>query len=110
MAEQLFERVAWSARIEEDDGYGNTQSDWQDQFETRAAFTYLRGSESVIAARLEGRQPIIVRVRSSSDTRKITTDWQMRDVRAGTIHAVRSIIPTEDRMWIDITTETGVAS
>lgn len=107
----LRERVAWDVRGLVDDGYGNTVSgDWSEQFQTRAGFTFLRGTEAVIAARLEGRQPVIVRVRASSQTRQITTDWRMRDARSGEAYAVRSIIETDDRAYRDITVERGVAA
>ena len=107
----LYERVAWDVRSVVDDGYGNEVSgDWSEQFRTRAGFTFLRGSEAVIAARLEGRQPVIVRVRASSKTRQITTDWRMRDARTGEVYAVRSVIETEDRAFLDVTVEAGVAA
>lgn len=108
---ELFERVAWAKRGIQSDGYGNeVTGDWEDQFQTRANFKFLRGSEAVIASRLEGKQPVIVRIRANLKTRLIDTDWRMRDVRTGKLYAVRSIIPTQDRAFIDITTETGVAS
>lgn len=107
---RFYHRVAWDLRADADDGYGNTVTDWTEQFQTRAGFTFLRGSEAVIAARLEGRQPVIVRVRVSSRTRQITTDWRMRDARSGEIYAVRSIIETDDRAYRDITVERGVTA
>ena len=107
---RFYHRVAWDRRDVADDGYGNEVADWAEQFQTRAGFTFLRGSEAVIAARLEGRQPVIVRVRVSSQTRQITTDWRMRDARTGEVYAVRSIIETDDRAYRDITVERGVAA
>lgn len=106
----LRERVAFEARTQVDDGYGNSAGAWSERFQRRAGFTFLRGSEAVIASRLQGRQPVIIRVRSDSATRAITTDWQIRDLRTETAYAVRSIIQTSDRMWIDITAESGVAA
>lgn len=119
----LFESVAFDERALQSDGHGNQQEDFVEAFKCRAGFVYLRGTESVIAARLEGRQPIVVRVRASSDTRQIDTDWRMRDLRNGSwagdsgseywdgpVYAVRSVIPTEDRQFIDVTVEKGVAA
>lgn len=121
-AQRLKHKVAFDARADADDGTGNHEGDFVQRFERRAGFTFLRGSESVIAARLEGRQPIVVRVRACSQTRKIDAGWQMRDLRngewvgsgadaywSGPAYAVRSVIPSEDRQWIDVTVESGVA-
>lgn len=120
---QLFERVAFDARASVDDGAGNHEGDFVQRFERRAGFTFLRGSESVIAARLEGRQPIVVRVRACSQTQQINAGWRMRDLRngawagevghqywTGPVYAVRSVIPSGDRQWIDVTVESGVAA
>ena len=109
-AGRLVERVAFDARPAEDDQHGNIESDFVEQFQRRAGFTFLRGGEAVIAARLEGRQPVVVLVRSDSETRLVDTDWQMRDVRTSKVYAVKSIIPSDDRQWLHITVESGVAS
>lgn len=110
-AGQLTERVAWNARgAATGPDYGNTEGDFAEQFQTRAGFTFLRGSEAVIAARLQGRQPVVVRVRATPQTRLIEPDWQMRDVRTGDLYAVRSVAPTADRKWLDVLVERGVAA
>ena len=108
-AGDLRERVAFDERILVDDGYGNMEGHFEEVFQCQAAFTFLRGSEAVIAARLEGRQPVVVRVRATPDTVGIQPDWRMRDVRTGISYAVRSVAPTVDRKWVDVMTETGVA-
>ncbi|MCD1620744.1 head-tail adaptor protein [Salipiger manganoxidans] len=71
---------------------------------------YLRGGESVQAARLDGKQPVVVTIRRSSVADSITTDWVMRDVRGGTRYNVRAVVPTVDRQWLEITAESGVAT
>lgn len=109
-AGQLIERVAFDARIAEDDEHGNVEGEFVERFQRRAGFTFLRGGETVIAARMEGRQPVVVLVRSDTETRLVDTDWQMRDVRTSSVYAVRSIIPSDDRQWLHITVESGVAS
>ena len=110
-AGKLRDRVTFGSRDIVDDGYGNEVSGpFEDRFTVWAGITYLRGSESVLAARLEGRQPAVVRVRSSALARQITTDWQMRNERGGVIYAVRSVIETEDRAFLDIAVEAGVAA
>lgn len=121
-AAALYEHVAWDSRAAADDGYGNTVGSFDEQFACRARFTWLRGGEGVIAGRIEGRQPIVVRVRASIASRQITTDWRMRDLRKGAwadssetqwngpVYAVRSVAETEDRRWIDVMVEGGVAA
>lgn len=124
-AGQLYEHVAWDKRekVNPDapNDYGNNFSAFVEQFQCRAGFTYLRGGESIIASRLTGKQPIVVRVRASSETRLIDTDWRMRDARNGSwtdssetvwtgpVFAVRSVAETPDRRWIDVMVEKGVA-
>ncbi len=109
-AGELRERVAFDARIETDDGYGNKRGGFVERFRCSASFTPLRGGETVIASRLEGRQPVVVRIRASSATRLITADWRMRDRRTGVAYAVRSVIETSDRKWVDLTVESGTAA
>lgn len=109
-AGQLFEKVAWDVRSLQSDGYGNEQGNFAEVFQCRAGFTYLRGSEAVIASRLEGRQPIVARVRANSETRQIDHDWRMRDLRTGETYAVQSVAPSEDRMFIDVLVTSGVAA
>jgi head-tail adaptor len=121
-AGDLFQHVAFDERANVGDGYGNRQAGFVQRLERRAGFTPLRGSETVIAARLEGRQPIVVRVRADPDTRKIEADWRMRDLRKGRwagdiekywdgpVYAVRSIIESDDRQFLDIMVESGVAA
>ena len=108
-AGQLRETVAFDERVLIDDEYGNTEGTFLEAFQCRAGFTFLRGGEAVMASRLEGRQPVVARVRESSQTRQIEPDWRMRDIRTGASYAVRSVAATPDRQWIDVTAEGGVA-
>lgn len=105
----LFESVAFDAPVTVDDGYGGTDTQWQEKFTTRANFKYLRGGETVQAARLEGRQPVVVMIRAHSKSLAVTPAYRMRDVRRGTMYNVRSIVPSDDRMYVEITVESGVA-
>lgn len=109
-AGQLKEKVAFDERAISSDGYGNEQGDFAEVLQCRAGFTYLRGSEAVIASRLEGKQPIVVRVRANSETEQIDHDWRMRDLKTGKQYAVQSVAPTEDRMFLDVLVTSGVAA
>lgn len=108
-AHDLFYRVAFDRRVDVDDGYGNTKGDWQEKFQCRAAYRHLRGGESVMAGRLEGRHTQVITVRSSSQTRKVTTDWRVRDVRTGDEFNIRDVTQETDRQWISLLVERGVA-
>lgn len=105
----LQERVAFDKRSEATDEYGNYVAAWVEQFSTRAQFIPLRGTESVMAARLENRQPVIVRIRRSAAAELVDNDWRMRDLRTGEEYQIRTVTPDVSRGMIDILTETGVA-
>jgi SPP1 family predicted phage head-tail adaptor len=105
----LRERVAFDKKTTVDDGAGGKATTWVEQFQRRAGFTHLRGGETVLAARLEGTHTIVIRVRSSTETRTIATDWRVRDIRTGTAYNIRDITPTDDRAFLDILAQSGVA-
>jgi len=106
----LREYVDFESPYADPDGYGGVEAGFVYQFRCRAQYTRLRGTETVMAARLSGRQPTIVRVRASRASRDATTDWRIVDRRTGEIFNIRSKIESEDRAWIDFTAESGVAT
>lgn len=73
-----------------------------------ANFRFLRGGEVVQSARLEGRQPVVVTIRSSAAAKLITPEWRMRDLRTGTIYAIRTCPPPGLEGIIELTCESGV--
>lgn len=121
-AGDLIHRVAFDVRVagnpDSPIDYGNTVVDWVEQFTCRAAFIHLRGGETVLAGRLEGRHSQIIQVRASPETRAVTTDWRVRDLDngewvggqwAGPIYHVKDVTPhEEDRAWLDMLVQTGV--
>lgn len=109
-AGDLKRRVAFDRRSPNPDGYGNTVADWAEQFNVAAGYMHLKGGESVMAARLEGQHMQVIFVRLSSQTLAVTTDWRIRDTRAGTLYNIRDITPTEDRQWLEFLVQSGVAS
>lgn len=107
----LYSKVAFERQSSGSDGAGGTTSVWQEQFAVRASFFNAGGSEAVMAARLEGRTLARLRIRASSQTNLITTDWRMRDVRTGDIWNIREVdLITEARAWILLRCEKGVAT
>lgn len=106
----LEERTFLQRPTSTPDGMGGTEAGWEDVFETRAHFRYLRGTESVLAGRLQGRLTIVATIPSHEQAREVSPAWRMRDARAGTIWNVRSVIPSDDRAFLELTCESGVAT
>ncbi len=81
-AGDLRERVHLQRRALGNDGFGDGPSG---QFETVttvwAHFLPLRGTESVQASRLQGRQPFVITIRQSSVTRELVPAWRLVDAR-----------------------------
>lgn len=109
---ELRDKVAFEMRASVDDGAGNEQSgDWVIQCEVAARVTPRLGGETVMAARLAGRKPVTIKVRVSSSTERITTDWRGRNVRTGEIYNLRSIANLDERRrYLDILADAGVAT
>lgn len=108
---QLRERVAFEYRATVDDGLGNEEAgDWTPGFTVAARIAPARGAESIQAARLAGKQPVLITVRSSTQTREVGLSWRARDVRKGTLYNIRSIVnPDEQNKYLDMECDAGVA-
>lgn len=109
---QMDYSVAFDAPAIVKDSHGGTENGWTPDAQAVkewAAFRYLRGGETVQAARLSGKQPVVVTVYSNTATRGLSTAWRMRDVRTGDVYNIRAIVPTSDRQFLEITAERGVA-
>lgn len=105
------DRVTFAQVEEVSDDYGNTQGNFVDQFSVAADISYVRGGEGVIASRLEGRQPVIITVRSSSQTALVKTDWRVTDERdMSRIFNVRSVQPSSKGDFTEFLCEVGVAA
>lgn len=110
-AGELRHRVAFDRREDVPDEYGNTQSQFVEQFVVAAKVQAKFGGETVTAARLTGQQPVTIVVRQSAQTRQIADDWRARDVRTGVEYAIRSKVDPDDRgAWFELLTQTGVAA
>lgn len=110
-AGELRDRIAFEQRVDEDDNAGNTQGAFEHRFDVAAAIVGKFGGETVLAARLEGREPATVTVRYSNSTKNVTPEWRIRDVRTGTVYNIRSIDDRlRKRQWLDMLCESGVAT
>lgn len=108
------EEVAFDAPVQVPDGHGGIKAGFaapEHALQMRARFRYLRGGETVQAARLQGRQPIVVTVRYDPALDAVTTDWRMRDEgRADVAHNIRSgPVRSDDGLELEFTVERGVA-
>lgn len=82
-AGKLRFRVRFDCRMPKDGAYGGTETGWQDQFVRYADIRFLKGSEAVMADRLQGLQPALIIVRADSDTRRIDASWRAVELRGG---------------------------
>lgn len=110
-AGDLRERVAFEYRAYSTDGYGNEQAAaWTEAFNVAAQIKPARGAESIQAARLAGKQPVVITVRVSTNTKMVRVEWRARDVRSGVIYNIRSIVNSDERrIFFDLECDTGVA-
>lgn len=105
---RLPDRISLDRRSSEQDGFGNFIGEWAPAFSRWCAVRALRGTETVLAARLEGRQPVIVTVRSDPETDQI--DPEMRATINGRVYNVREHPGlTEDRLYLEFLAESGVS-
>jgi head-tail adaptor len=115
-AGDLRQRVTFAKPDAVSDEFGNVTTGWADQFTVAANIDTdpKLGRETVTAARLEGRQPVVIRVRQYSQTKQIRTDWRATDVRSGAQYNIRSVADpnlgnNQHGRWIDMVAEGGVA-
>lgn len=110
---KLNRRVEFDAPTIIPDGHGGGETGWtepSDAVKLWANFRFLRGGETVQAARLEGKQPVVVTVRNCTQARQIDTNWRMRASRDGIHYNIRSgPVETDDRLYLEFTVESGVA-
>ena len=105
------------------DGIGGYDRVWTEIRSCRAEIIYMRGSEAVEAARLQGRSVFKVKIRKLGTARDITPDFRMRTVHEGlpggegasdpapgTRYNVREVDAISDRRWVYLVVESGVAA
>lgn len=111
-AGKLDRRFRFEARQEIDDGHGSpVAGDWLPRFTVWGNRKFLRGGETVIAARLESRQPAILTIRDSRQAREITADWCVVDTGDGRVYNIRENPKlSDDRGLLEMLAEAGVAT
>lgn len=112
-AGKLREKLLFQRRATVDDGFGNEQSgDFVTVFTAAAELIPLKGGEPVLAARLSGVQPYIIRIRSCTAARQVTTAWRVIDARqqSRAFNITAAVDPDNKNAWIDIMATQGVAT
>lgn len=90
-AGNLRSRLHFQRRLAGDDGYGNpVTGDFATVFTDAAGIIARMGTEAVMGARLQGLQPVTIRVRSHSATRSLDATWRAVDARSGAVYSVVS--------------------
>lgn len=75
---KLDYRAEFEIRETIEDDLGGSRDNWLPQFTEWASVRHLRGTESVMEARLASRNPVIVTIRNSARARQITSEWQVK--------------------------------
>lgn len=108
-AGDLRNRAIFEVQGATSDGAGGMTTAWAEQFTRWAQYIHLKSGEAVMAGRLAGKHSQVIRVRADSQTRTVTADWRVRDKRTGTVFNVRDVTQPDDRAFIDLLCESGVA-
>ncbi|WP_398473436.1 phage head closure protein [Tardiphaga sp.] len=110
-AGSLRHKITFDKRADVDDGYGNTQAGWVEQFTVRGEVRPKLGGETVTAARLQAQNTVTISVRQSDKTRLIREDWRARDLPEGVEYAIKSIVdPDDGGAWLELLCQTGAAA
>lgn len=109
-AQEFSHLLSFAQRISSDDGYGNQQGNFEEQFTVWAAIRSRGGSEAIVAARMEGQNILGVYLRSSSQTRQIASDWRMTDTRTGAQYGIKIVDTVTDRRFVYLEAQTGIVA
>ncbi|WP_167765430.1 MULTISPECIES: head-tail adaptor protein [unclassified Brevundimonas] len=105
-AGDLKDRVRFEERGQTPKGH---LGDWQEHCTVWAQIKWLRGGESVVAQRLEGRQPAAIVVRTSTQARLIDPAFRAVDARTGRTFNIKAVSPAKEAGFIDILAVSGEA-
>ena len=106
-AGDLRDRISFEQRgLVDDERLGP----WAVEFTRWPQMTWLRGGETVMASRLQEKQPVVITVRDDAGTRQINSDWKAFNARnTDQTFAIRSVSPAKERGFLDILAEEGRA-
>lgn len=112
-AGKMRQKLHFQRRGPADDGYGNPQSGkFETVFTDYAELIPLKGGEPVIAARLTGTQPYVIRIRSSARSREVVTSWRAVDARdTSRVFNITAVANFDQKnAYLDMTATQGVAT
>lgn len=92
------------------DAYGAEVVEWSSFLVCYAEFVHMRGTETVDAARLQGREIFKVKLRRSAKSAEISTEDRLRDERVDQLFQIRSVDAISNQRWIFLVVESGVAA
>lgn len=75
-ANDMTQRAGFFEPVVERDADGQLVQGWALRFTVWSHVAFLRGSETVMAARMASKAPAIVTVRASEETERITSEWR----------------------------------
>lgn len=106
-------RVRFDARAS--DANGDPLGDWVEGFSVAAQVKYLRGTETAVSNRLEGKQPVMIDIRDSTQARTITNAMRAvivsgRGVVAGQVLNITAVAPGRDLGFLNVMATAGGAA
>lgn len=102
------QRVTFYSSDLQEDASGGSRSNWVEEFSSMAHVIYMHGGEAVIAAGLQGKRPVVLTIRRSKNSNRITSHWKV--VFDGVDYNIREKPkPTSDPMNCEFKAVAGVA-
>lgn len=109
-AGDLRESIRLEAREDVEDEYGNVQGMWVTKLTAPARVRVLKGSETVMAGRLQGTQTAVISLRNQPLLATAQTGWRAVNARSGQTYNIRSVTPDERGAMVDLLVESGIPS
>ncbi|MEM6617454.1 MAG: head-tail adaptor protein [Pseudomonadota bacterium] len=91
------------------DGFGNVETDWVEQFQQRGGRAFFRGIEKAQDAASTATQKMIIQIRQSDNADTVSTDFRVVDVRSGETYNVVAVEADPVRRLIELIVESGGA-
>lgn len=89
----LKDRVNVERQRAQDDGYGNTVSDWRAKWSALPARVQaMKGGEQIRAARLAESAPFEITIRSNPATKQIMASDRLVNARSKVVYEIRHIM------------------
>ena len=107
-AGKLDQRAAFASPTSTTDVYGGTEDGWQDEFIAWCSVRYLRGTETVMAARMDSKRPVLLTLRKSPDSEQVHSGWKAT-INGDAYNIREEPRPTDDRLYLEFIAEGGVA-